>query len=255
MSKIKILVVEDEIDVQLNIKTILLEEGYNVITASDGNTGVQLARNEKPDLILCDIAMPGVDGYGVIDKLAVNKCTQSIPFIFLTAKVEKEDIRKGMQLGADDYLFKPFKIDDLLTAIKARLKRFEILKSDAVINDENINKSKYNYDDKIFVQEKNKPQLIAIKEIVHINSENQYTLLNMFDKKSFLIRKSISEWESLLPEKKFLRIHRSTIINSEYIIRIEKWFNSTFQIYVKDIQKPFISSKRFSAIIRKNKME
>ena len=77
----------------------------------------------------------------------------------------------------------------------------------------------------------------------------------MTDKESYLIRKSISEWEELLPEKKFLRIHRSVIINSEYIVRIEKWFNSTFQIYIKNIEKPFISSKRFSSIIRKNKMK
>ncbi len=255
MDKIKILVIEDEADVRLNLNTILVEEGYIVITASDGITGLKKAQDEKPDLILCDIAMPGIDGYGVIDELSCNKLTQAIPFIFLTAKVEKEDIRKGMQLGADDYILKPFRIDDLLQAIKTRLKRIELLKSEAVINDENINKTKYDYDDKIFIQYKNKPQIIAIKDIVYINSDNQYTLLYMKDKKDYLIRKSISEWESVLPDKNFLRIHRSTIINSEYIVGIEKWFHSTFQIYLKDISEPFISSKRFSSIIRKNKIE
>ncbi len=254
MDEVKILVIEDEEDVLINLTTILTEEGFKVVSAKKGVVGLQLAKSEKPDLILCDIAMPGMDGYTVFNELAKEKCTQSIPFIFLTAKVEKEDMRKGMQLGADDYVFKPFKIDDLLIAIRTRLKRIELLKTEAVIDSGNNNKSKYDFDDKIFVQAKDKPQLITIGDIVYIKAESQYTLLNMNDKKSFLIRKSISEWENLLPEKKFLRIHRSLIINADYIIRIEKWFNSSFQIYIKDIAKPFTASKRFSALIRKNKM-
>ena len=254
MDEVKVLVIEDEDDVLINLTTILTEEGFKVISTNKGADGIQLAKSKKPDLILCDIAMPGMDGYAVFNELAKEKCTQSIPFIFLTAKVEKEDMRKGMQLGADDYIFKPFKIDDLLIAIRNRLKRIELLKTEAVIDSRINNKSEYDFDDKIFVQAKDKLQLITVRDIVYIKAENQYTILNLEDKRSFLIRKSISEWENLLPEKKFLRIHRSVIINTDHIIRIEKWFNSSFQIYIKDIAKPFTASKRFSALIRKNKM-
>ena len=176
MSKTKILVIEDDIDVQLNLQTILLEEGFEVIKASNGINGIQLAQSDKPDLILCDISMPGVDGYRVIDELSKEKCTQSIPFVFLTAKVEREDIRKGMQLGADDYVLKPFRIDDLLLSIKTRLKRFEILKTEAVISEGNTKKSKYEFDEKIFVHAKNKPHIITIKDIAYITAENQYTV-------------------------------------------------------------------------------
>ncbi len=124
----KILVIEDHEDVRENICEILELSEYEVVQAPNGKDGVKLARSEKPDLILCDIMMPGLDGYEVLYLLGKQSETAGIPFIFLTAKAEKEDFRKGMSMGADDYLVKPFEEIELLNAIENRLKKFDRLR-------------------------------------------------------------------------------------------------------------------------------
>jgi CRP-like cAMP-binding protein len=124
----KILLIEDNPDVRENTAEILSLANYDVHTAENGKIGVELATKEKPDLIICDIMMPELDGYGVLHILSKKPETASIPFIFLTAKTEKADIRKGMTLGADDYLTKPFDDTDLLNAVEARLNKISLLK-------------------------------------------------------------------------------------------------------------------------------
>lgn len=124
----KILLIEDNPDVRENTAEILSLANYDVHTAENGKVGVELATKEKPDLIICDIMMPELDGYGVLHILSKKPETASIPFIFLTAKTEKADIRKGMTLGADDYLTKPFDDTDLLNAVEARLNKISLLK-------------------------------------------------------------------------------------------------------------------------------
>lgn len=117
----KILVIEDEASLRENIIDLLDLEGYDVIGAEDGQIGVKLAQEQIPDLILCDIAMPNLDGHGVLRLLRQQAVTANIPLIFLTAKATKADIRLGMTLGADDYLTKPFTQRELIEAITARL--------------------------------------------------------------------------------------------------------------------------------------
>jgi DNA-binding NarL/FixJ family response regulator len=119
----KILVIEDEPEMRRNLATILRLEKFHPLPAANGRLGVELAKKEMPDLILCDVMMPGLDGYGVIAALHADPKTVAIPFIFLTAKGEKPDIRAGMNLGADDYLTKPVAKADLLAAIHSRLAR------------------------------------------------------------------------------------------------------------------------------------
>ena len=119
----KILLIEDNTEVRENTSEILSLANYNVLSAENGKIGVDLALKENPDLIICDIMMPELDGYGVLHILSKNEQTANIPFIFLTAKTEKTDIRKGMNLGADDYLTKPFDDTDLLNAIETRLRK------------------------------------------------------------------------------------------------------------------------------------
>ncbi|GAA4436743.1 response regulator [Pontibacter saemangeumensis] len=126
----KILLIEDNNEIRENTAEILSLANYQVAEADNGRTGVDLARKEHPDLIICDIMMPQLDGYGVLHLLSKDPATAGIPFIFLTAKSEKEDFRKGMNLGADDYLTKPFDDVELLDAIEMRLKKNEILKAD-----------------------------------------------------------------------------------------------------------------------------
>lgn len=249
--KKKILVVEDEKPVRENLLTLLTEEGYNVLSAKNGEEGIVIAKNEKPDLIICDIMMPGIDGYQVLEELSADPDTRSIPFIYLTAKFEKEDFRKGMRQGADDYIFKPFRADDLLKSIEARFERIQVFKGEISSPEPAENSGKYTIEDRMFVSVSGKPVLVKIKDIVFISAENQYSSLKMQDEKSYLLRKSISSWQKVLPEKFFLRIHRSTIINLDFIVKIEKSYNSSFIVYLKDCNKPFIISKRYSTMLRR----
>tara|TARA_R110002012_G_scaffold160895_1_gene322882 strand:- start:35148 stop:36218 length:1071 start_codon:yes stop_codon:yes gene_type:complete len=126
----KILIIEDNKDVRENTADILQLANYQVITADNGKVGLETIKENKPDLILCDIMMPELDGYGVLEALSSTSNSSSIPFIFLTAKVEKRDMRKGMNLGADDYLTKPFDENELLDAVKSRFKKHNFLKKE-----------------------------------------------------------------------------------------------------------------------------
>ncbi len=125
-----ILVVEDEYDVRINLKELLESEDYNVLVAEDGEVGFKMALNHLPDLVISDIKMPKLDGFELLKKMQENPETERIPFIFLTAKVEISDFRDGMALGVDDYLTKPFRIDDVLKAIEIRLKKRDIINKD-----------------------------------------------------------------------------------------------------------------------------
>jgi CRP-like cAMP-binding protein/CheY-like chemotaxis protein len=122
-----ILVIDDNADIRDNTAEILDLAGYKTFTAENGKKGVDVAMKEKPDVIVCDIMMPELDGYGVLHLLRKNSGTEHIPFIFLTAKTERSDFRKGMEMGADDYITKPFEDIELLNAIEIRLKKAEIL--------------------------------------------------------------------------------------------------------------------------------
>ncbi|OKS87517.1 response regulator [Mucilaginibacter polytrichastri] len=118
-----ILIIEDNNDIRESTAEILGLSGFNVLQANNGKAGIDLAFQHKPDLILCDIMMPELDGYGVLYLLGKNPETDAIPFIFLTAKAERIDFRKGMEMGADDYLTKPFDDMELLNAIESRLNK------------------------------------------------------------------------------------------------------------------------------------
>lgn len=118
-----ILLIEDNASLRRNIAQILSLEGYRVLTATDGDEGLRLLPEEQPDLIVCDIMLPGMDGYEVLAQVRANAATASLPFIFLTAKGEMHDLRLGMSLGADDYLPKPVERTDLLDAVRTRLLR------------------------------------------------------------------------------------------------------------------------------------
>ncbi|MEO1258578.1 MAG: response regulator [Bacteroidota bacterium] len=124
----KILIIEDNDEVRENLQEILDLYGYDTTSAENGKAGVEKALTNPPDLILCDIMMPELDGFGTLNILSKKPATADIPFVFLTAKSEKEDFRRGMNLGADDYVTKPFYKDELLQVIETRLRKSERLK-------------------------------------------------------------------------------------------------------------------------------
>lgn len=117
-----VLVIEDEEGIRDNLQELFEVEGFDVLTATDGRKGIQMAINQMPDIVISDIMMPDIDGYGVLESLKNNEATCTIPIVFLTAKQEMKDLRQGMGLGATDYLTKPFKNDELLEVVNTRLK-------------------------------------------------------------------------------------------------------------------------------------
>lgn len=124
----KVLLIEDDAVLRENTAELLGLLDYQVITAANGKIGVDKAIKEQPHIIVCDIMMPELDGYDVLELLSNDAHTKYIPFIFLSAKTERQDVRKGMNLGADDYITKPFNEDDLVSAIESRLAKVSILK-------------------------------------------------------------------------------------------------------------------------------
>ena len=244
----KILLIEDDLNIRSNIKYVLEANNYKVFSAGDGKEGIDLAKEVKPDLVICDILMPVQDGYETKSELSTNPKTESIPFIFLSAKSKMGDIRTGMNLGADDYLTKPFKTADLLKAVEVRLSRSVELRKNGT------GKSNHNYqagdtldrDDTIFIEVDNKPTFIKINDIIYISANNEYSKMYLKDGRKLLVRRLIKQWDELLPKKTFLRIHRSTIINIESIKKIEKWFKRSFIIYLENSCEPVYMSERFA---------
>jgi len=127
-----ILIIEDDTVLRDNTAELLELSNYEVITASNGKAGIDLAKKHLPDIIVCDIMMPGLDGYDTLKILSQNKTTTYIPFIFLSAKAEHKDVRKGMNMGADDYITKPFSEEELVSAIESRLAKASILKDSRI---------------------------------------------------------------------------------------------------------------------------
>ena len=134
-----VLVIDDNLEIRENTAEILDLAGYKIFTAENGKRGVEIALKEKPDVIVCDIMMPELDGYGVLHLIRKNEETEHIPFVFLTAKTERSDFRKGMEMGADDYITKPFNLDELVMRMEARLKKAAVLDKKYAPSQEGIN--------------------------------------------------------------------------------------------------------------------
>lgn len=145
----KILLIEDNIDILNNTAEILELSNYKVFLAENGKTGVEQAIKNKPDLIICDIMMPLLDGFGVLHAVHKNEAIKNTPFIFLTAKTDRQDFRKGMELGADDYITKPFSGTELLNAVDSRLKKIDLIKDDLIASQEALQKEAHDADNAI----------------------------------------------------------------------------------------------------------
>lgn len=136
-----VLLIEDDVALRENTAELLELSGYEVIVAPNGRVGIEKAETNHPNVIICDIMMPEIDGYGVLERLAQNDATRNIPFIFLSAKTEHKEIRKGMDLGADDYLTKPFEEGELLSAIESRIAKAQLLASMNKVGDVSVPES------------------------------------------------------------------------------------------------------------------
>ena len=236
----KILIIEDDIILSNNLNTLLTEEGFEVLLAENGECGIIKAINDQPDLIICDIMMTGIDGFEVKKVLNKNEKTFDIPLIFLTAKAEISELRKGMDLGAEDYLFKPYKADELLSIINLRIEKKKKIISKIIDN----NFPEPHEKNTIWINIGTEFKVIKFSSIKAILASNQYSNILLKNGKTILVRKSLSEWEKLLPQKTFLRIHRATIINSDFIVKIEKFKSNLLKIFLENDDEPYISSRR-----------
>ncbi len=246
MMRNKILIIEDDILVRENLKQLLEEEGFETEVAENGEVGIKKAQMFNPDLIICDILMPVVDGYKVKEVLNNHDETFDIPFVFLTAKTRIEDLRKGMGLGADDYIFKPYNSLELLRIIEKKLNKQERL----IEKIRRKNNNSFQEEQTLFVGFHQKEK-IDIKSIDYIKAENQYTFIHLISGKYYYFRKSLSYWEKKLPETLFKRIHRSYIINVRTIEKIEKGKNGLLKVNIKNISKDFFVSRKFAKNIKR----
>jgi DNA-binding LytR/AlgR family response regulator len=243
-----ILIIEDDEFVQDNINLILEEEGYQVIGAETGRKGIKLAENSQPDLIICDIMLPDINGYEIIQELKEDKNLSKIPFIFLSARAEMRDLREGMNLGADDYLTKPFRRDELLNAIKTRLRKYETFQAARKGNSDELKKNgRMKDDDYLFLKKKDDISPVYVKDIEYIEAEGSYSKVYLSNGKNVFVKKILKEWEELLPENNFVRVHRSIIINVKKVKKIEKWFNNSYRIWMQSFSEPITASRRYSS--------
>ena len=216
------------------------KNNYKVYKALNGVEGIKVAETENIDIIVCDIMLPEADGYTVLKKLRENENTSEIPFIFLTAKAEMSDLRTGMQMGADDYIVKPYKAADVLETLKVRLEKSEQrieIKNDRIEKNKNSRVS-----ERFFITSSENPKFIKTSDIVYISASGEYSIVHTADGKNSTVRKLLKQWEAVLPLDTFVRIHRSSIINLNYVEKIVKWYKRSYRVYLKDIDDEFIMS-------------
>jgi two-component system LytT family response regulator len=230
------IIVDDERLARNALRSLLdnIPEIRVVGEADNLRKAVQLVKLTNPDLIFLDIQLPGESGFELLDKIETDA-----NIIFVTAY--DEYALRAFEVNALDYLLKPVTeirlkatVERLLAERKAQNRYFHSL----------------NYDDSLFILLTNKHIFLKINTIVYISSSRDYTEVFFNDNTHGLTNKTMQEWQLRLPSNSFCRIHRSTIINLNYVLRLEEYFNNSFQVYMKGIEKPFMMSRRYAAAIR-----
>lgn len=234
--KYKTLVVDDERLARKDLIAMLSEfQNIDVVEeAEDVSSAVVAIEKMKPDIIFLDIQMPGETGFDLLEKVDLKA-----KVIFVTAY--DEYAIRAFEINALDYLLKPVNPERLARALD-RLELDESL--------ENLPIRKLNYNDRLFLSINNHLKFLKVDHILCINSAGDYSELVLTSGEKGLTQKSLREWEHRLPSNFFCRIHRSTIINMEYIQKLEEWFNYSFRVYLKGIEAPFVISRRYAALLK-----
>ncbi|MDA3861533.1 MAG: response regulator [Melioribacteraceae bacterium] len=232
----KILVIEDDKLLAENLVILLESEGYNVRLANNGVEGLDSITKNIPDLIICDINMPQMDGFELKEKLNNSKITFDIPLLFLTAKTQISELRQGMLLGADDYIFKPYNSDELVSIVKLRLGRRKDIEDKIKFSFVEKDRT-YNVKDTFLVKGQKKSRVVKISDIKLIKADVQYSEIVVTNNKKLVMRVSLNEWELKLPGEIFKRVHKSTIVNfnfvefhftekGKYFLKVKNWEES-----------------------------
>ncbi len=231
----KAIIVDDERLARAKLYRLLDEhKNIKIIGEADGvSNAIKLIETEKPDVIFLDIQMPNATGFDLLEQIKIEA-----QIIFVTA-FDEYAIR-AFEVNALDYLLKPINSKRLAETIE-RLNKIDINES---------TKEPLEYNDYFFVNTKDESKFIKVNSIKCIVAADVYTEVFTKTDEKFLLSKTMNDWESQLPKKNFIRIHRSTIINLEYIEKVEKWFNYSYRVFLKNISKPFIISRRYAAKIK-----
>ena len=234
--RFRAVIVDDERLARNDLKSILTEHDNVEILgeAEDVESAIEVIGRLQPDVIFLDIQMPGASGFDLMDRIDVNA-----RIIFITA-FDEYAIR-AFEVNALDYLLKPINPERLAKAI-------ERLETDDAI--EQRDGKELDYEDRLFFTLGTQLRFLEVKRIVAISSAGDYSDVLTCDGQKSLALKSMKEWERRLPEKYFIRIHRSTIINMAYIDRLEEWFNYSYRVYMKGVEAPFIMSRRYAAKLK-----
>ncbi len=211
----KILIVEDEMNIRESLGEIFNLAGYQVELASNGKEGYESIMNEKPDLVICDVSMPELDGFELLGAINQRMKDEVVPpFLFLTAKVEPQDIRQGMSLGADDYILKPFDHTHLLEVVRMRLeKRKKLLeKSQGTVS----NQQEFKGFNKLALPNEEGLILVPFDDIIKCQADRAYCHFHLNSGKTILVSKSMKEFEDILMANNFIKVHKSSIVNINY---------------------------------------
>ncbi|MDQ3063730.1 MAG: response regulator [Acidobacteriota bacterium] len=234
MKKIwKALIIDDERLARTKLRTLLAKHS-NIEIAGEADSvieAVKLIENTKPDVIFLDIQMPQASGFNLLEQIETDA-----KIIFVTAF--DEYAVRAFEINALDYLLKPVNPERLAQAIE-RL---------SITN--NTPEKTLEYDDFLFINTGRQSKFIKINRIKLISAADVYSEVFTDDGAKFLLLKPLAEWEQTLPQKNFMRIHRSTIVNLEYVEKVEKWFNYSYQIHMCGVSEPFVISRRYASRLK-----
>jgi len=230
--KYKAIVIDDERLARKELTSMMesFEQFEIVAEAEDVPTALEAINKFEPDVIFLDIQMPGQSGFDLLDQINFDG-----KIIFVTAY--DEYAMRAFEVNALDYLLKPISTERLNKAIEKIEKDIEPVEIDS---------KKLTYDDRLFIAFGNHMRFLKISSIIKITASSDYSNVLTSEDKEGLILKSMNEWEERLPENYFCRIHRSTIVNLEHVEKIEKWFNYSYRVYLKDHEEPLIMSRRYA---------
>ncbi|NQV15892.1 response regulator transcription factor [bacterium] len=232
----KAILVDDE-RLARNDLTLLLKNHSNIQIVGEAANGLEaldLIKELEPDLVFLDIQMPGINGFDVLEQIGSD-----VKVIFVTAF--DEYALRAFEVNALDYLLKPVNPERLLQSIE----RLELLPEDTPTDLRELE-----YHDRLLLKLDTSLGFLKVSTIICITSAGDYSEVLCSNKKKVLVHKSMSEWETRLPEAFFNRIHRTTIVNMEFVDRLEEWFNNSFRVYLKGIEEPYVMSRRYVAKLK-----
>lgn len=237
----------------LNVVSKVLEDaGYNVFTAYNGPDGLRLAAAELPCLILCNMVLYGMSGYEVLEKISADSLTGAIPFVFFTSDYNIDALKKGMELGVDSIIFKPFSVEELLNVVRVKINKLHLAERRAVTGYTALPAPavQNRTNDTILLNINRKKKLVRKSDIEYIKALGAYSAVYLLDKGRVMVRKLLKEWENVLPGEEFIKVRRSAIINVNYIKDLEKCSARSLRIVMQHSNESFITSQRFSVKVK-----